>query len=182
MINRVLIVGLGSMGRRHLRLARGLMPNADIRVLRHQVASEVPEFSDGCFFGIEEAIAFAPQIAVIASPAPFHITIAQALAETGVHLLVEKPLSASLNGVSHLLETCKKKGTVLLCGYNLRFLPSLRRFRDLLFEGIIGKSLSVRCEIGQYLPSWRPECDYQQGVSGRRELGGGALLLPLLAP
>jgi predicted dehydrogenase len=109
MINRVLIVGLGSMGRRHLRLARGLMPNADIRVLRHQVASEVLEFSDGCFFGIEEAIAFAPQIAVIASPAPFHITIAQALAETGVHLLVEKPLSASLNRVAHLLETCKKK-------------------------------------------------------------------------
>ena len=176
MINRVLIVGLGSMGRRHLRLARGLMPNADIRVLRHQVASEVVEFLDGCFFGIEEAIAFAPQIAVIASPAPFHITIAQALSETGVHLLVEKPLSASLNGVAHLLETCKKKGTVLLCGYNLRFLPSLQRFRDLLFEGIIGKSLSVRCEIGQNLPSWRPECDYRQGVSGRRELGGGALL------
>lgn len=176
MINRVLIVGLGSMGRRHLRLARGLMPNADIRVLRHQVASEVPEFSDGCFFGIEEAIAFAPQIAVIANPAPFHITIAQALAETGVHLLVEKPLSASLNGVAHLLKTCKRKGTVLLSGYNLRFLPSLQRFRDLLSEGVIGKTLSVRCEIGKYLPSWRPECDYRQGVSGRRELGGGALL------
>jgi len=176
MINRLLIVGLGSMGRRHLRLARGLMPNADIRVLRHQVASEVPEFSDGCFFGIEEAIAFAPQIAAIASPAPFHITIAQALAETGVHLLVEKPLSASLNGVAHLLKTCKKKGTILLSGYNLRFLPSLQRFRDLLFEDVIGKTLSVRCEIGQYLPSWRPECDYRQGVSGRRELGGGALL------
>jgi predicted dehydrogenase len=176
MINRVLIVGLGSMGRRHLRLARGLMPNADIRVLRHQVASEVAEFSDGCFFGIEEAIAFAPQIAVIANPAPFHITIAQALAETGVHLLVEKPLSASLNGVAHLLKTCRKKGTILFSGYNLRFLPSLQRFRDLLFEGVIGKTLSVRCEIGQYLPSWRPECDYRQGVSGRRELGGGALL------
>lgn len=176
MINRVLIVGHGSMGRRHLRLARGLMPKADIRVLRHQVASEVPEFSDGCFFDIKEAIAFAPQIAVIASPAPFHITTAQALADTGVHLLVEKPLSVSLNGVAQLLETCKIKGTILLSGYNLRFLPSLQRFRDLLFEGIIGKTLSVRCEVGQHLPSWRPECDYRQGVSGRRELGGGALL------
>ncbi|HIC43459.1 MAG TPA: Gfo/Idh/MocA family oxidoreductase [Sulfurimonas sp.] len=177
MINRILIVGLGSIGKRHLRLARELLPNADIRVLRHQATSEIPEFSNGCFPSIEEAIAFAPQIGVIATPAPFHIATAQALADVGVHLLIEKPISASLDGVTQLLETCQKQGTVLLTGYNLRFLPSLQRFRDLLGEGvIIGKVLSVRCEIGQYLPSWRPARDYRQGVSAQRELGGGALL------
>ena len=175
-INRILIAGLGSIGKRHLRLARELLPKADIRVLRHQATNEVPEFSNGCFFNIEEAIGFAPQIAVIATPAPFHIATAQVLAEAGVHLLIEKPLSASLDGVTQLLETCQKQGTVLLTGYNLRFLPSLQRFRDLLDESVIGKVLSVRCEFGQYLPSWRPDSDYRQGVSARRELGGGALL------
>jgi predicted dehydrogenase len=176
MINRILIVGLGSIGSRHLRLSRELLPKADIRVLRHQATNEVPEFSNGCFSNIDEAIAFAPQIAVIATPAPFHIATAQVLAEAGVHLLIEKPLSASLDGVTQLLETSQKQGTVLLTGYNLRFLPSLQRFRDLLGESIIGKVLSVRCEIGQYLPSWRPDSDYREGVSARRELGGGALL------
>ena len=176
LINRILIVSIGSIGKRHLRLARKLMPNADIRILRHLPTNKVPEYSDGCFFSIEESIVFAPQIAVIANPAPFHIPIAQALAEMGVHLLIEKPLSSSLNGVMKLLETCQKQGTVLLTGYNLRFLPSLQRFRDLLGEGIIGKVLSVRCEIGQYLPSWRPESDYRQGVSAQHELGGGVLL------
>jgi predicted dehydrogenase len=175
-INHILIAGLGSIGKRHLRLARELLPKADIRVLRHQATNEVPEFSNGCFFNIEEGIGFAPQIAVIATPAPFHIATAQVLAEAGVHLLIEKPLSASLDGVTQLLETCQKQGTVLLTGYNLRFLPSLQRFRDLLDESVIGKVLSVRCEIGQFLPSWRPENDYRQGVSARRELGGGALL------
>lgn len=176
MINRILIVGLGSIGKRHLRLARALLPNADIRILRHQEGSAVPDSANGSFSSIDEAIAFAPQTAVIASPAPFHIATAQALAEAGVHLLIEKPLSASLNGVMQLLETCQKQGTVLLTGYNLRFLPSLQRFRDLLGDGVIGKVLSVRCEIGQYLPSWRPDSDYRQSVSARRELGGGALL------
>lgn len=176
MINRILIVGLGSIGKRHLRLARELLPNADIRVLRHQATNEVHEYSNGSFSSIEESVAFAPQIAVIASPATFHIATAQALAEAGVHLLIEKPLSASLSGVTQLLETCEKQGVVLLTGYNLRFLPSLQRYRDLLSESIIGKVLSVRCEIGQYLPSWRPESDYRQGVSAQRELGGGALL------
>lgn len=175
-IKRILIVGLGSIGKRHLRLARELFPNADIRVLRHQATKEVHEYSNGSFFSIEDACTFLPQIAVISSPATFHIATAQTLAEIGVHLLIEKPLSATLTRVTKLLETCKKNNIVLLIGYNLRFLPSLQRYRNLLSEGVVGKILSVRCDIGQYLPSWRPECDYRQGVSARHELGGGVLL------
>ena len=176
LISRVLIVGLGSIGKRHLRLAKELLPNANIRVLRHQECDSIPEHANGCFSKLEEAIEFAPQLAVIASPASFHVDIAQSLARVGAHLLVEKPLSASLEGVSQLINICDKRNTVLMTGYNLRFLPSLQRFRDMLNERLLGKVLSVRCEIGQYLPSWRPDADYRQGVSARRELGGGALL------
>lgn len=176
LINRILIVGLGSIGKRHLRLARKLLPNADIRILRHQECALTPEDADGCFSSLEQAIDFLPQLAVIASPSTFHMGAAHPLAQAGVHLLVEKPLSASLDDIPQLLEICREQGTVLLTGYNLRFLPSLQRFRDLLHENVIGRVLSVRCEIGQYLPSWRPDCDYRHGVSARRELGGGALL------
>ena len=176
MINRILIVGLGSIGTRHLRIARELHPDADIRVLRQQECVSIPEYADGCFATIEQAVAFLPQIAVIANPAPFHISVAQQLAEAGVHLLIEKPLSSSVDGVRQLIEACHRQGTALLTGYNLRFLPSLQRFRNFLLDNVIGKVLSVRCEIGQYLPSWRPEIDYRQSVSARRELGGGVLL------
>ncbi len=176
MINRILIVGLGSIGQRHLLLARELFPSADIRVLLHKSLNLVPEGSNGYFVRIEEAIAFAPQIAVVANPAPFHIATAQALANTGVHLLVEKPLSNSLSGVDNLLATCQKKKNKLLIGYNLRYLTSLQRFRNLIRERVIGQVLSVRCEVGQYLPAWRPDKDYRLGVSARNELGGGVLL------
>ncbi|MDP2761558.1 MAG: Gfo/Idh/MocA family oxidoreductase [Sideroxyarcus sp.] len=176
LISRVLIVGHGSIGKRHLRLARELLPDADIRVLRHQECASIPEHANGCFSSLDQAIEFAPQVAVIASPATFHMSTAQSLARAGVHLLVEKPLSASLDGVPQLLEICREQGTVLLTGYNLRFLPSLQRYRDLLNENVLGRVLSVRCEIGQYLPSWRPDTDYRQSVSARQELGGGALL------
>nr|WP_319564268.1 Gfo/Idh/MocA family oxidoreductase [uncultured Rhodoferax sp.] len=176
LIERILIVGLGSIGTRHLRLARELFPHADIRVLRHQQSCLIPEYSNGCFSEIGQAVGFAPHITVIANPAPFHVALAQRLAEVGSHLLVEKPIAASTEGVAHLLESVQRQGTVLLTGYNLRFLPSLQRFRDLVEVKEIGKVLSVRCEIGQYLPSWRPDSDYRQNVSARRELGGGALL------
>jgi predicted dehydrogenase len=175
-INRVLIIGLGSIGKRHLRLARELLPAADIRVLRHQFTNDIPEHANGCFFNLEDALAFRPRIAVIASPAPFHLITAQALAAEGVHLLIEKPLADSLAGVLQLLEVRQKKGIVLVTGYNLRFLPSLQRFRELIVDGNVGKVLSVRCEAGQYLPSWRPESDYRRSVTANKELGGGALL------
>jgi predicted dehydrogenase len=176
LISRILIVGLGSIGKRHLRIARELFPDADIRVLRHQECLSIPEYADSCFSTMEEAVAFLPQIAVVANPAPFHISVAQQLADAGVHLLIEKPLSSSIEGVPQLLETCQKQGTVLLTGYNLRFLPSLQGFRNLLLDDTIGRLLSVRCEIGQYLPSWRPDADYRQSVTACSELGGGALL------
>ncbi len=175
-IDRVLIVGLGSIGKRHLRLARALLPNADIRVLRHQVCVTVPEFADGVFSSLNQAVAFAPQIAVIASPATFHLATALSLAEAGAHLLIEKPISCVIDGVQDLLDCCSARNLTVLTGYNLRFLPSLQRYRDLLKEGVIGTVLSVRCEIGQYLPTWRPDMDYEQSVSAQHKLGGGALL------
>lgn len=176
LIDRILIVGLGSIGKRHLRLARELFPQADIRVLRHQKCTSTPEYSNGCFSELDQAVEFAPRIAVIANPAPFHISSAQRLADAGAHLLVEKPLAASADGVAQLLESIHERRLVLLTGYNLRFLPSLQMFRDLLEAKEIGRVISVRCETGQYLPSWRPDADYRQNVTARRELGGGALL------
>ena len=176
LLDRILIVGLGSIGKRHLRLARELFPRADIRVLRHQTADFVPQYANGCFASIQEAVAFDPQMAVIASPAPFHISSAQLLAEAGVHLLIEKPLADSLVGIKKLIKTCQKQGAILSTGYNLRFFSSLQMFKKFVLEGVIGNILSVRCDIGQYLPAWRPDSDYRQGVSARRELGGGALL------
>jgi predicted dehydrogenase len=176
MIDRVLIVGHGSIGQRHLRIVRQNLTQADIRVLRHRPGGGVPELSNGVYHDLVDACAFAPQVSIIANPAPFHLQTAASLVAVGSHLLIEKPLSDDLAGVEALLQQAQTQGIVLQVGYNLRFLPSLSRFRDLVQQGEIGQILSVRCEIGQYLPTWRPDTDYRQGVSAQRSLGGGALL------
>jgi len=175
-VNRVLIVGHGSIGKRHLRLARTLLPHADIRVLRRRGACPVPDGANGCFTELSEALAFGPQVAVIANPAPFHLAAAGPLVRSGAHILVEKPLSSSFEGVAEFLTDARLRGRVVLVGYNLRYLPSLQKFRDLLAQNHVGRVLSVQCEVGQYLPSWRPGIDYRESVSARKELGGGVLL------
>ncbi len=176
MIEKILIVGLGSIGKRHLQLARELFPKAEIKVLRHKTTEEVPDYSNGCINSIEDAIHFAPQIAVVANPSSLHLPIAQALAEIGTHLLIEKPLSNSTEGVRKLIETCDAGENTLFVGYNLRYSRSLKFFKEKVIDGIIGNILSVRSEVGQYLPAWRPGSDYRLGVSASERLGGGVLL------
>jgi predicted dehydrogenase len=175
-IGKILIVGLGSIGARHLRLARELYPDADIRVLRHSGFADTPELADACVSDMAAALAFRPDVAVIANPAPFHVASALPLAEAGVHLMIEKPIAADSAGLDELLEVISRRQIVAMVGYNLRQLPSLQVFREKIASGLIGRVRSVRAEIGQFLPSWRPGSDYRKGVSAQSALGGGVLL------
>jgi predicted dehydrogenase len=176
LISRILVVGYGSAGSRHLKLARELFPDADIKVLRNRANTIDSKLEVDFLRSIDEAINFAPQIGVIANPSTHHLPIALALADLGTHLLIEKPLSVSLKGIQKLIDTCNSKKATLMVGYNLRYSDSLLHFFHLVKSNYVGDIFSVRCEVGQYLPSWRPNMDYRNGVSARQELGGGVLL------
>ena len=173
---KVVILGLGNMGVRHLTLINKLHPNAKIAVL---TSRNMEEFSKIAFVelkNLEEVSEFDPEIAVISNAASYHIETAQKLTESKIDLFIEKPLSTNLNGVFELIKTCRSNNTILMVGYNLRFLPSLQIFKSQIDSGLIGKIYSIRSEVGQYLPEWRPDIDYRSSVSAQAELGGGVLL------
>jgi len=125
---------------------------------------------------MDAVISYRPNIAVIASPSPFHLEMCENFLNMDTHLLIEKPIADSTEGVCSLLTRFQQKELILMVGYNLRYSPSLDFFRNLIKGNAIGEIHSVRCEVGQYLPTWRPDTDYRQGVSARKELGGGVLL------
>jgi predicted dehydrogenase len=174
---KYLIVSLGSIGRRHLRNLRTLCPKAQIGVLRLTplgAGEGLPEGADVQFATIDEALAFAPAAAIIASPASSHLEVALPLVRAGIPLLIEKPLATTCMGLGELLDAAA--GIPVMVAYNLRFLPSLAEVRRLVHRGAIGEVFAVRAEVGQYLPDWRPAARYQDTVSARQALGGGALL------
>ena len=178
-VTTVLIVGFGSIGRRHANIIRLHFPNIKIAVLRHKQCnkSDIKELGlYKCITSIDEAIKLNPQAAIISNPASRHVEFAKKLAIKGVNLLIEKPISDSSKGVQELIDICCQNKVILMTGYNLRFLPSLIEFRRQIHSVRAGKLYSVRSEIGQYLPSWRPGVDYREGVSAQKFLGGGALL------
>lgn len=179
MHDRYLIVGLGSIGRRHLRNLLELRPGCRVAVLRSGLpGSAVSPIGDGVIEcrTWDEALAFAPRAAIVAGPATTHIASARRLVAVGVPVLVEKPLADELSGVGDLVELAERMGVPAAVGYNLRLRPSLIQVRALVAKGAIGTVAAARAEVGQYLPDWRPGARYQDGVSARRDLGGGPLL------
>jgi predicted dehydrogenase len=173
---RALVVGFGAIGRRHLRNLRAMEPSASITVLRRPGSPAAAAGADRVVHDLGEALDGRPEIAVVASPAPTHVPIARALAERGVHTLVEKPLSHTVNGVADLIEQVGRTSLVFMVGYCLRFHEPLRALQSAIADGRIGRLLFLEASVGQYLPDWRPGVDHRQTASARRETGGGVLL------
>lgn len=177
---KYLVAGLGSIGRRHLTNIRKIDPDASVTVWHTHSGpgrAAVPdETVDAVVYSFDDAIRTGPDIALVTSPAPFHIPIACRLAEEGVDLFIEKPLSSDLSGIDTLHQIQRAKKTIIMVGYNLRFHRPFQVIRQALDNQAIGKVLSIRAEVGQYLPDWRPGADYRNAVSARKELGGGVVL------
>lgn len=177
-VMKILVVGYGSIGQRHVMNLRQLMPDAQIAIWR-QYTKQGPSLSgDGLYFvyHLEDALAFAPHCAFICNPSPLHVETGIHLAEQDIHLFIEKPISNTLENIEVLMSMCSRRCLKLMVGYNFRFYTPLQIMQQAVQDGKIGDILSVRAETGQYLPDWRPGRDYRQTVSAQQSLGGGVLL------
>ena len=177
---RALIVGLGSIGRRHLANLMLIDPTIHVTVWRQhskpQDEIDTSYKANEIVYRVEDALDAKPDIALITNPASLHVETSLALARHSIHLFIEKPLADTLDGVDELIHVCRKRDLVLMVGYNLRFYRPLQLLRQALVEDKIGRVIALRAEVGQYLPEWRGGKDYRQCVSARRDLGGGVVL------
>jgi len=178
MPRKALVVGSGSIARRHLANFRQLLPDAEVGC----VSASGRSLADGettattQLQSMAAAIAWSPDLAVVASPAPLHLEHARQLLEAGVPVLIEKPLSDSLASVQAQAPLLALHRERIEVAYNLRFLSSAQRMKTLIDDACVGRILGIRIDVGQYLPDWRPQADYRRQVSANRSLGGGVLL------
>lgn len=177
-VDHLLICGLGSIGRRHLRHFRALGVRR-IDALRSGLAT-LPDDGqpapDHTYHALDEALAAQPEAVVVCQPTALHLPTARAAVDAGAHVLVEKPLHHRLDGCAELIERAAERGLVLAVGCNLRFHPLLGRIRRGLESGEWGRPLLARAHFGAWLPDWHPWEDYREGYAARRDLGGGAAL------
>jgi predicted dehydrogenase len=173
-----IVVGSGNIAKRHISNLKLLDPSGTIACLtasgRPMLATETR--ADTVSVSIQEAVASRPRLAIIASPAPFHLAHAEPFARAGIPLLIEKPVSDHGACDPAWENVLRNNADRILVGYNLRFLEAAQKLHAMLQTGHLGRLHTVLIDCGQYLPDWRPGSDYRQGVSARAELGGGVLL------
>ena len=178
MPQRFLVIGCGSIGKRHignlLALEAGDVLGFDIRADRRGEVEA--RFGIEALDALDDAWSRDIDAAVVTSPTSLHVPLAIQAAEHGCHLFIEKPLGDSLDGVDPLLDLVRTRNLVSLVGCNMRFHPSLRTIKKLLEEEAIGQVVSARAEFGQYLPDWHPGEDYTTSYSASEDQGGGVIL------
>lgn len=125
---------------------------------------------------LAKALAYGPDAALVCNPTSRHVHVALEAARAGCHLLIEKPVSHVLEGLSELRSEAVRRGLQVLVGFQWRFHPAIQMARRYVTEGAIGRVLHAEAHWGEDLRRWHPAEDYRTGYSARADLGGGALL------
>src|SRR5574344_427604 len=161
---KVLIIGFGSIGQRHYDVLSQLseVQNIDL-VTKQNIENIVCYINLEVIKNIEEYDYF-----VIASETNKHFEQLKFLEENVKNKLIfcEKPLFQS----KKYLEI---KNNRVFIGYVLRFHPLLKKLKEFVKKE---KILLVNAKCGQYLPSWRPNTDYKNCYSAKKDEGGVVLL------
>lgn len=174
---KFLIAGFGSIGRRHLRNLR-LLGETEFVLLRSNKSTLPDDEIAGLPLetDITAALAHNPEAVIISNPTALHLDVAIPAARAGCAILMEKPISHSLDRMEEFKQAVKAGGARVLLGYQFRFHPGLRQVKTWLDGGLIGRLLSFRCHWGEYLPNWHPWEDYRTSYSARQDLGGGVIV------
>ena len=177
-ITKAIVIGLGSIALRHRRNLKQLFPEVLVIAVpaSGRISNQNIEFADQIILTLEDAIKEKIDMAIVASPAPFHLIHAKLLLLAGIPSLIEKPVTSNLQDAQELIRIHNETGTPTAVGYCLRYMPSSIKMKELLGQNIIGNIYNAFVSVGQYLPDWRPSKDYKNSVSAKKSLGGGALL------
>jgi len=174
---KILIAGLGSIGRRHLRNLISLGEN-DIVLYRTHKSSLPDEELDG--FPVETNLekAFRGNLGavIISNPTSMHMEIAERAAKANCHIFIEKPISDSLESLTTFEEALKESTGGVLVGFQFRFNPGLKAIKKVITDKVIGRPISFQCHWGEYLPAWHPWEDYRKSYAANRDMGGGVVL------
>ena len=140
---RMGVIGLGMMGRHHVRILGGL-DGVELVGLHdplgdpHGVAGGLPVAST-----LDEFVELGIDAAVVATPTDDHLKVGLRLAEAGIHALIEKPLAADVGSGEKLLDAFNAAGLVAAVGHVERFNPAVRALKARLRAGELGDLYQV---------------------------------------
>lgn len=163
---KILIVGLGSIARKHIAAARAIDPPTKFYALRSNKSASVV---GGCtdIFSRQEVDSINFDFAIVSNPTSKHIETIEWLTELQIPLFIEKPLCDNID-IQKTVDKCRNILTYVAC--NLRFLECLQWVKNNLGDKRVNE---VNSYCGSYLPEWRTGVDWRKVYSANRDMGGG---------
>ncbi len=175
---RGLIVGLGSIGNRHLNnlCEMGVSGMTVVRRAGSPNQQFAPPANVSVSLSLDDALSNRPDFAVICNPTHLHAVTATKCLEAGVHVLIEKPLGRDLGSdEKRLVEIATASDRVCGLAYCMRYHPAYQAAREIIRNGEIGKCHYAKAWFEGYLPDWHPWEDHKDSYASSISQGGGAL-------
>jgi predicted dehydrogenase len=176
----ILVVGVGSVGKRHARNLSALgckISCVDVESKRVQdLAEEIKVI--GKYNSINSAFLSDQRYdgAVIASPTGSHSEALHQLANFNLPILLEKPVAKSLTDATKMSQVSIDNDIPVLLGYTWRWWKPLQRVQELIKLNAIGSIRHVQFNMSAHLADWHPWEPYQSFFMASAAQGGGALL------
>ena len=179
----ILIIGFGSIGRRHTNNLLSLTKsNLIIYTNRKNIKkTEFINYSKNknrikILDDIKLCLDENPKLCFICNETSLHMNLAIKLAKEKMDIFIEKPLSHSIKNIPSLQSIVQKNKKILMVGCNFRFYPPIQKIKQLISSKFLGNIISVQCENNSYLPDWHPSEDYRSNYAAKDSKGGGVTL------
>lgn len=168
---KALIVGLGSIAKKHIQVLRNINPEVELYALRsnNKISLDQNIKSIYSWNEVEKDTDFV----IISNPTSNHYgTILEAI-KHGFPLFIEKPPLANIDGANELVEEIRNRNIFTYTAFNLRFHPVIVWLKQHIAAKRI---IEVQSYCGSYLPDWRQGSDYRNIYSSKKSQGGGVHL------
>lgn len=177
---KALVVGYGSMGRRRIRLLRGLVENVEIMTVDSNPERIAQAENDGikAFPNLADGLAAKPDIAFVCTSPGHHAAIILELINHGVHVFTE--LNLVSDDYEKITALAREKNIVVFMSSTMLYNKMIARIQE--FVSKTTKPLTYIYHIGQYLPDWHPWESYKDFFIGWKETNGVREILAIQMP
>lgn len=173
--DKILIIGIGSIGKRHLgnleKLGYKNLALCDPNINQiNQLPSALPKYKN-----LSVALKYErPSICFVCSPTHLHLKHLKECLNQDSHVFVEKPLSFSVKGIDEVIFLSKKKGKKVMVACNWRFHETFKKLKNIIERKTYGQIICASVDVRYFLPEVRGN-NWKKSYAVKQK-GGGVTL------
>ena len=175
---KVLVIGLGSMGKRRIRnlLKLGYKDIIGFDIRTDRINEVNKKYHIKSYFDLDDALAEKPHAMIISTPPNLHKKYAEIAITKKINFFME--LNHSSKDVKYIIKKIKGKKIIAYPSSTMIYHPIVKELKKMIKKKTIGKILLINHHNGHFLPNWHPWEDYREFFVSKKETGGAKELVP----